>query len=82
MRQKFDPHQMTLSQFLLFLVIGALFKTLFLLGIVFCLGTLLMMQLSGYPLLGPMLVFLGLTLMGAALWLMLVSLLRRKRGTV
>ena len=53
--------------------------TLFLLGFVFCFGTLLVMQLSGYPLLGPLLVFFGLTLMGAALWLLLISLLRRKR---
>jgi len=49
---------------------------------VFGVGVTLVMQLSGYPLLGPLLVFFGLTLMGAALWLLLISLLRRKRETV
>lgn len=65
---------------LAFVVLVALVPlTLFLLGFVFCFGTLLVMQLSGYPLLGPLLVFFGLTLMGAALWLFLASLLGRRR---
>ena len=46
---------------------------------VFGVGVTLVMQLSGYPLLGPLLICLGLTLMCGALWLLLASLLGRRR---